>query len=128
MDRRIISAAIPINDSDIIEIGFSDGSKQREILFYPDGELPQLDSGVLNHSPDIAEFKIIDFELERFAREELGFEKSKSQVKFTKADINGVKYAIDILHDQIGGGSLERATVTNINRLKRLLIKLQSVK
>lgn len=48
------------------------------------------------------------------------------QVKFTKADIEGVVYALSILKDQFEGGSVDRNTITNSNRLKRLLVKLKS--
>jgi hypothetical protein len=50
---------------------------------------------------------------------------AEKRVKFTKADIEGVEYAIDLLEDQLQGGSQDRSTFTNQLRLKRLLDKLK---
>jgi hypothetical protein len=50
-----------------------------------------------------------------------------SVVKVTKTDIEGVLYAIDILEDQLLGGSQDPATLTNQKRLKRLLVTLEQL-
>lgn len=74
MAKRIISAEIPERDQDIVVIKYSDHTESEETLFYPENEIVQLDSGIVNHSPDKEEWEIIDAEFKRFSKEVLNIE------------------------------------------------------
>jgi hypothetical protein len=81
MTRKIVSASILDDDDDEMVITFSDGYKQSETLFYPDGEGAQLDCGVTGHTTDKDEWDIITKELTRFSIEVLGITERKSYDK-----------------------------------------------
>ena len=69
---------MPDDDHDVIELVFSNGYRQREVLFYPESQTPQIDGGVVGHNVTQEEQKIIDAALAKFAKEELGIVERKS--------------------------------------------------
>lgn len=73
MTRKIISANIEDTDCGEIILRYSNGDISSETLFYPEGEVVQIDDGcVVGHTASRDEWDIIDAELKRYSKETLG--------------------------------------------------------